>query len=383
GRSRGDRHAAGGVLMLAQVRNLVAAAAVIAVATLAMGVEAPVPSRTALTLPGHSLGIGEQQVFVIDRMADLNLRFRDDLGRVHATHYRSHLTSSIAFTIEGVSSAGTLVLGLALPGSPQPQSSQAQPVPPVTPLSPPPSPELDQGATLPTRSVADFSPASILMSGLTDDLLNAGRPWKSAGSLSLPYGRVNVNMVTTRAAAAADQATTVAHLVSDGSAEVRGKLTLKGVGQTSFNGNGRATASAYVDAQNELLLGMTLTTYSQGNARARRDRGSYDLHVQLAIKLVHYVPGIPLLTGPGSVVASGHLGTIASPDQGNISTAPANPVAVPAVTDTGFVGSPLPTLQPSALPEASLPPIPLPMDSSQPIVSPPPGPTPTQTPFRY
>lgn len=347
-----------------------------------MGVEAPAPSRTAFTLPGHSLGIGEQQVFVIDRTADLNLRFRDDLGRVHATHYRSHLATSIAFTVEGVSSSGSLVLGLALPGSPQPQSSQALPIPAVAPLSPPPSPELDQAGTLPTQKVADFGPASIFMSGLPDDLLNSSRPWKSVGVLALPYGRVAVNMVTTRAAAPADQATTIAHLIASGSADVRGKLALKGVGQASFEGSGRAVGSAYVDAQDHLLLGMTLTTFSQGNARARRGHGSYDLHVQLAIKLVHYVPGIPPLTG-GSAVASGHLGTNASPDMGNISTAPANPVAVPAPTDTGFVGSPLPTLQPSALPEASLPPIPLPMDSSQAIVSPPPGPTPTQTPFRY
>lgn len=362
---------------------LLAVIATLAVAVVAMGVDAPSASKTYLLMTGHTFGIGEQQVYAIDRSADLTIRYRDEIGELRSATYRHHLRSSAAFTIEGVSSAGRAVLAVATT-NPAPQSS-AYATAASAPAAPPPSPELDErGALTAQAGMADLLPASLILSSMSDEVLGAGKPWKSSGVVRLPYGQLSLNLDNAPAASNATDNNTVVQIHSTGSADVRGALAVKGFGRATLRGAGAADATAFVDAQNKLLLGLMLTSSSHGNVVARGKRGSYDLKVQVAIKLIHYVPGIPPVRyGPGYIIASGYLGSYSSPDTSNYSTAPPNPIAMPAATNTEYSGSPLPSYAPSALPEASLPPIPMPLASDQAIVSPPPGPSPTPTPTRY
>ncbi|MDQ6825224.1 MAG: hypothetical protein M3007_07165 [Candidatus Eremiobacteraeota bacterium] len=362
---------------------LTAVAATLALALTAMGVDAPDAGKTFLLMNGHSFGIGEQQVYAIERSADLSVHFRDAAGTLRTKRYHHHIRTSVAFTIEGVSSAGRPVLAMAA-YNPNPASANPEP-PPPSPQSPPPSPELDERGSLATAGYAgSFAPASIILSSLNDDVLSAGKKWSSSGSLILPFAKIAVNLENTAIPMKDDQSGTVTQINSVGKTDVRGKVSVAGFGQALLRGSGSALATAFVDSRDKLLLGFTLDSTSRGNAIGQRKRGAYDLKEQLTIKLVHYVPGIaPVVIGPGYIIASGYVGSYASPDTGNFSTAPPNPIAVPAATDTEYMGSPLPTFAPSALPEASLPPIPLPLASDQPIASPPPGPTPTPTPTRY
>jgi hypothetical protein len=363
------------------------AGALVAVALAALGVGGPPAPKTVLLMSGHTFGLGEQQVYAIDRTADLTVRFRDATGTLRTKKYHHQLRNSVAFTIEGVSSGGHPVLAMvtANPVAASTSSPAAYPAAPAAPVSPPPSPELDEhGALAIAGDAADLAPASIILSAVTDDVLSGGRPWKSGGDIKLPYGTVSLAVVNTASPMPNDQTNSVVQIHSTGAVQFRGKLAVGGFGQASLRGAGSADGTSFVDTQHKLLLGLAVTSAVRGNALARNKHGNYDLKLQLAIKLVHYVPGIPPVPiGPGYILASGYVGSYASPDTGNYSTAPPNPIAVPAPTNTEYTGSPLPTYEPSALPEASLPPIPMPLPSGQPVASPPPGPTPTPTPTRY
>lgn len=370
-----------------RVKLCIAAGAAAGFVAIALGVAAPTgtDAKAYFFVGGHAFGIGEQQVYVIDRSAELTVHYRDAAGTLRSKTYRHHAQRSVAMTIEAIASAGGPVLGVvtaapAASGSATPSSERSPP-------SPPPSPVLDQqGAANPSGLMTDLAPASIILSGIVSELPAIGKPWKSSGEVMLPYGAIVVNFDNVVNQPDGNQGRSVVQIASTGKSEVNAKVGLAGFGTATLRGAGKALGMSFVESQNKLLLGMSLEAQSHGNANATRRRGSYDLKLKIAIKLVKYIPGMPVVnSGPAFVSASGFLGGVASPDTGINSTAVPDRVAVPAATDTGFIPPPTPEVTPyqSALPEVSLPPIPIPIASDQPVASPPQGPTPTPTPTRY
>jgi hypothetical protein len=375
-------------------------------AVVALGVASPpdvgAGAKTYFYVGGHTFGIGEQQVYVVDEDSVLDVRYRDANGDLQSRVIHHRVRSSVAWTIEGLASGGGPVLGVttavpaplgsvsvstleplrsAPPARPTAQSSQG------SAQSPPPSPMLDpQGAAAPGSALGDLAPASILLSSIRSDLPEIGRPWKSSGDLKLPYGTIVVGLENVVTAPTGNQDANVMQIASTGTTDFQAKVKVPGFGFAALRGSGLATAISFLESQNKLLLGMSLSATSHGNAAANQKRGTYDMRVKISIRLAKYVPGIPPYNGsPGFLPASGYLGGTTAPDTGMYSTVTPDKVAIPAATDTGFIPAPLAAPSPylSALPEMSLPPIPIPMSSDQPIASPPPGPTPTPQPTHY
>jgi hypothetical protein len=375
-------------------------------AVVALGVASPpdvdAGAKTYLYVGGHTFGIGEQQVYLIDEDSVLQVRYRDANGDLQSHVIHRRVRTSVAWTIEGFASGGGPVLGLstsvpaplgsvsvstleplrsAAPATPTVQSSQGS-VP-----SPPPSPMLDsQGAAAPGSALSDLAPASILLSSIRNDLPEIGRPWKSSGILKLSYGTIAVGLENVVTAPTGDQDANVMQIASTGTTDFQAKVKVPGFGFAALRGNGRATATSFLESQNKLLLGMSLSATGHGNAAAHQQRGTYDVSVKILVRLARYVPGIPPYNGsPGFLPASGYLGGTTAPDTGMYSTVTPDKVAIPAATDTGFIPAALASPSPylSALPAMSLPPIPIPISSDQPMASPPPGPTPTPQPTHY
>ncbi len=377
------------------------AAVFLSLGVVASSIAASAPAKTYVFVPGHESGLGEQQVYVVERQADLVVRYRDARGVMRTKSYHHRADVSIAMTTEGVASSGTAVLALstAQASTPTPDNhlvgeaaphEAPSPISAITPstyyeTSAPevsPSPILDEHGSLDaTGPMADFAPASLILSGLQTELPQLGRPWKSVGEISLPYARLAVTLQNIAHSESGQEAARVLNIDSSGRAAVRGSITIKGLGKTALRGSGRATAASFVETQRRLLVAT-----SHGIATAKNARGDYDLKLSLAIKLVRYIPGVPVPTfAPGFVPPSGYLGGVASPDTSHLSNAPTDHLAVPAPTNTEFLPPPgqRVTPYPSTLPQVSLPPIPIPLRSDQPIASPPPPPTPTPVPTRY
>jgi hypothetical protein len=366
-------------------------------AVVALGVAAPPgasgDAKAYFFVAGHVFGVGEQQVYLVDRETQLTVRYRNANGELVAKTFHQHAQNSVAWTIEGIASGGGPVLAVATAaptpapsGSPSPTPSPSPAAAP-SPASPPPSPALDaQGAVAVSGPMIEVAPASIVLSGITSELPQLGRPWKSAGNLQLPYGQLTVDLDNVITSGAGNQDTYVAQIASTGKTDLAAKIKVPGFGGASLRGTGTSTSTSFIETQSKLLLGLSLAATSHGNATAKDQHGSYDLAVKIAIKLVRYVPGIPPYNGgPGFVVASGYLGGTTAPDTGLYATAHPDTIAIPAATDTGFIPPPAPPATPyaSALPATALPDIPLPMASDEPQASPPAGPTPTPQPTHY
>ena len=375
-------------------------------AVIALGVASPPgvsgDTKTYYYVGGHLFGIGEQQVYLIDRDSILTVRYRTVRGDVQSKTFHRRVQSSVAWTIEGLASGGAPILGVAT-AAPTPEgvvsistlqpvrstlpSTPAPPSPEPSGVSPRPSPMLDvRGAAAPTGALADLAPASILLSGITGDLPELGKPWKSSGDVRLSYGILTCTLQNVVATAAGDLDTNVMQIAQTGTASFQGKVNVPGFGLAALRGAGLAAGMSFIESQSKLLLGMSLSSASHGNAVANHKNGAYALSLKIAIKLVKYVPGIvPYSGGPiGFVPASGYLGGTTTPDTAIYSTAVPDTIGIPAATNTGFIPPPMqPSPYQSALPEMSLPPIPLPMSSDQPAASPPAGPTPTPQPTHY
>jgi hypothetical protein len=380
----------------ASVRLALTACFIISFAVVALGIAAPPgadgAAQTSLYAGGHPFGIGEQQVYLIDRESTLAVRWRNHDGDLTTKTFHYHARTSVAWTIEGLSSAGGPVLGVATAApTPSGTTSPAAPLPSplASPPSPSPSPTLDAhgaGSIAPGSALAEFAPASILLSSVESDLPDIGKPWPSTGEVWLPFGAMTIDLSNEIMAATGDQDANVAQIASTGTTDFRAKVKVAGFGTATLRGTGSATSTSFLETQNRLLLGMALTANSHGNAAAGQQHGTYDVGVKIAIKLYKFVPGIPPFTGsPGFVPASGYLGETTAPDTGIYATAVPDKVSIPAATDTGYVPPPAGGATPyqSALPEMSLPPIPLPMASDQPAASPPAAPTPTPQPTHY
>ena|GEM_PF-1301018 len=375
-------------------------------AVIALGVASPPGvsgnAKTYYYVGGHLFGIGEQQVYLIDRDSILTVRYRTAHGDLQSKMFHRRLQSSLAWTIEGLASGGAPILGVAT-AAPTPvgvvsistlqpvrstlPSTPVPPSPEPSDVSPRPSPMLDaQGAGAPESALADLAPASIVLSSITGELPDIGKPWKSGGDVRLPYGTITVNLQNAVTTAAGNLDTNVMQIAQTGTTSFQAKVNVPGFGRAVLRGAGLVSGMSFIESQNKLLLGMSLSTASHGNAIANHKNGTYDFSLKIAIKLVKYVPGIvPYSGGPiGFVPASGYLGGTTTPDTAIYSTVVPDKIGIPAATNTGFIPPPVqPSPYQSALPEMSLPPIPLPMSSDQPAASPPPGPTPTPQPTHY
>ncbi len=365
------------------------------VAVVAAGVADPngqnPPAKAYYSVPGHAFGIGEEQVYVIARTSTLTVRYRDGSAASKSQTFKENASSSVAWTVEGISSAGGPILGVATAAPVS--TASASPTPTISPsttptasASPQPSPMLDaQGAGAPTGALADLASASFLLSSLSVDLPDIGKWWTSTGVVSLRYGTLTLHMNNIVNQPTGDQGSVV-QISSTGGTDLHAKIKVNGFGLATLHGGGGATSQTFVESQNKLLLGMTLNASSHGNANVKAHMGSYNLNVSTTIKLVHYIPGIPVYVGsPGFLPASAYLGNTAPSDTAIYSTAVPDQVARPVATNTEFIPpatAPV-TPYPSTLPEVSLPPIPIPESSDQPVASPPAPPTPTPTPTRY
>lgn len=349
------------------------------------------PAKAYYSVAGHAFGIGEEQVYVIARTSTLTVRYRDGSAALKSQTFKENARSSVAWTVEGIGSAGGPILGIATAAPVS--TSSASPVPSIGPsttpsasASPQASPMLDsQGAGAPTGALADLASASFLLSSLSADLPDIGKWWTSTGVVTLRYGTLTLHMNNIVNQPTGDQGSVV-QISSTGGSDLQAKIKVTGFGLATLRGGGGATSQTFVESQNKLLLGMALNAFSHGNANVKGRTGSYNLNVSTTIKLVRYIPGIPVYSGsPGFLPASAYLGNTAPSDTAVYSTAVPDQVARPVATNTEFIPpatAPI-TPYPSTLPEVSLPPIPIPQSSDQPIASPPAPPTPTPTPTRY
>lgn len=356
---------------------------------------------------GHVFGIGEEQVYVIARRTLLHLRYRDASGVLRAQSFEQSTNSSIAWTIEAVGSSGGPVLGVAT-AAPQsstigdePESDTGEPGSSYvhTPrgygntgpqagvgsqLGPQPSPMLDaQGAGSANGVMADLAPASFVLSTLTNDIPVPQAPWTSLGVVKLHYGLLELSMSNV-IPSPADQ-NSVVQIQSSGRTSLASNININGFGAAKLRGGGSANVLTFVESANKLLLGMSMNATNRGNIRGNNKSGSYELQLAITIKLVRYIPGIPLYAGPVLIAVSAYLGRTEQSDGAIYSTATPVEMSRPAPTDTEFIPPPTAAITPypSTLPEVSLPPIPIPVGSDQPLASPPPPPTPTPTPTRY
>ena len=370
---------------------LMTALLIIALAIVGAPQAATASGPVALYAGGHPFGIGEQQVYLIDRASTLTVHYRDGQGELRSKSFHYHAQTSVAWTIEGFSSAGGPVLAVVTAAPTPPPSATPTPASPSTqpsPHAPEPSPVLDAygvGAPAQGTALAELTPASVVLAGIGEQLPDVGKPWRSAGVLPLPFGTLTLTMDHVILTPKGDQDADLAVIASTGTTGFSAKVHVGGFGVAALHGGGTASATSYLETQNRLLLGTTISATSHGNATANTSHGTYELHSTVAIELAKYVPGrVPNSGSPGFVPASDYLGSTTAPDGQIYSTTQPDTIAVPAATDTGFIPPPaVATPYQSALPAMSLPPIPLPMTSGQPAASPPAAPTPTPQPTHY
>jgi hypothetical protein len=333
------------------------------------------PATAYYSVAGHIFGLGEQQVYLVRSSATLTIRYRDARNSLHSQTFHQESHSSIAWTVEGFSSSGGPILAVAL----LPAAGSASP-------TAAPSPALSAaGIGSASGALASLSWASFMLSSLTAQLPDVGTQWSSQGSLALRYGVLGVSM-NNQTIKPLGTTTDVIQIVSTGGTALHSIIATPVLGWVELQGKGGAGGSSYIEPQNRLLLGMTLRAFNYGRASAKRATGTYDLNVSMAMKLFRFVPGVPVsAAAPAFFPGSAYIGSTEPPDTTLYSTAAPEQVASPAATNTEFIPGPAQavTPYPSALPEVSLPPIPIPWSSGQPVASPPPPPTPTPTPTPF
>jgi hypothetical protein len=326
---------------------------------------------------GHAFAVGEQQVYLIQRTSALTLRYRDARGDLKSQTDRENISTSLAWTVEGIGADGGPILAVA--------SASAGAKPALAP-GPRASPVLNpRGIGSASGVLSELAPVSFLLSSFPSDVPEVGTSWTSSGVLSFRYGTLMLSMKNTAVQPTGEDSSLV-QVASSGATDLQGTATLAGVGATTLQGNGGATGFSYIEPKDRMLLGMTLSAFSRGKAKYKDQTGTYDLDIRLAVKLQRYVPGLPALAiAPNFLTASAYIGDTAAPETFLYSTAAPALVASPAATDTEFIppATSAVTPYPSALPAESFPPVPIPLSSNQPIASPPPPPIPSPSPTRY
>ncbi len=374
------------------VRPSLIAVAVPALALVALAAAATAPPTTTAFMPGRTFGIGEQQVYSIEQDTKLIVRFRRADGSIDARNIESNTKRSVAFTVEGLTSAGNPVLGVATavatpaPNGPKgpllqgPIPQSASPNASAS-VSPPPSPDVAaDGSVRVDGDLAGLAPLGGVLAGAASDKLDPRTTWRSEAAVKLPLVALALHMSNTaNAPANPDENTGVIDVTSTGSVDVSGSPRISGYGATRLRGSGVAAVQAFLDQKRGVVLGMLLNVGSRGNAAsAHGDHGEYDLNVQYSVRLVRYVAGAPIQTSPspGAQPTLDTLTRFASPSS-VFSNGSLNPLARPAPTDPIFRATPFPgpTETATPAPSESLPPVPIPQSSDAPIASPPPPPT--------
>jgi hypothetical protein len=351
------------------------AAAVVACAV--AGLAAPAPSSVSAFLPNRTFGLGEQQVYVIEREQSVVVRYRDAKGDLVTKTLKRNDSHSVALTVEAYASDGGAVLGVAVEAAQSPSST------PESLASDAPSPSASpmvgvNGAIVAPGPLEQLAPAAVIVGAQPSAPLADGAKWNSGGLLALPLGAVNIRVAN--AATAWSEDPTVLQVASAGTLDATGSVEVAGLGKVALRGNGTCNGMSFIDMKDALLIGSSFTVASRGNAvNPHGAVGEYTLSATYTLKLARYVPGRmpPATLAPSAVPDFVHN---ASPDTNAISQGAADPVAHPAPTDNIFSGSPLPVVTPTPMPEQSVPPVPIPVSSGAALASPPaPPPTPIPT----
>jgi hypothetical protein len=359
-----------------------AAIAACAVACLA----APAPASISAFLPNRTFGLGEQQVYVIEREQSVVVRYRDANGDPVTKTLMRNDSHSVALTVEAYASDGAAVLGVAVEAAPSP-SSPAQwasrtPAPASGAASSQASPMVGvNGAITAPGPLEQLAGAAVIVGTQPSAPLADGSKWNSGGSMALPMGAVTIRLANTAAAWSEDP--TVLQVTSAGTLDASGTIDVEGFGKAALRGNGTCSGVSFIDTKDTLLIGASFTVSSRGNAVNRRGGvAEYTLNSTYKLKLARFVPGLM----PPSTLAPSALPNFlhnASPDTSVINQGTADQVAHPAPTDNIFSGSPPPVVTPTPMPEQSMPPLPIPVSSGAALASPPappPTPIPTNTP---
>jgi hypothetical protein len=339
-------------------------------------------------VPGRTFGVGEQQTYTIEQSVKLTVRFRKADDSLDVKNLVSKARRSVAFTVEGVSSAGNPVLGVATasetapPASPKPLPYGAKPSPSPSPAasqSPPPSPDVRaDGAVNLEGGLADLAPLAAVLAGVSADKLQTTANWRSDADLTLPLATLALHMNSNIKASDQDQASNVVSINSTGKVDVSGSPKVPSYGRTTLRGDGAAAIQAFVEKARGVMLGMQLTVGSRGNATSSRgDHGGYDLNVVYTVRLVRYLGGTPIAS-PGASPTVNMLSSFASPNSSIFSSGNPSPLAHPGPTNAFFLSSPSPgpSVTATPVPGESLPPIPIPEASDAPIATPPAPPSP-------
>jgi hypothetical protein len=345
---------------------IICAAAVVACAV--AGLSATAPSAVNAFLPNRTFGLGEQQVYVIERDQRVVVRYRnanDDIVTKTLTRKDTH---SVALTVEAYASGGGAVLGVTAETTPASGASSTSASPMVG----------VDGAISAPGPLEQLAAAAVIVGAQPSAPLADGSKWSGGGTLALPIGAVKVRVAN--AATAWNGDPSVLQVTSAGTLEPSGSLDVKGLGKVALRGNGTCNGVSFLDMTDALLIGANFTLASRGNvANSRGTAGDYTLNATYTLKLARFIPGrmppVPLATPviPG-------LMRSAPPDSNVINQGAADQVAHPAPTDNIFSGSPLPVVTATPMPEQSMPPVPIPVASDAALASPPaPPPTPFPT----
>ena len=344
----------------------------LAVALLACSLAAlaePAATNVTAFLPNRSFGLGEQQVYVIERNQTIVVRYHNADGDIVRKTLKRSESHSVAMTVVGYAVTGAAMLGVAVESA----SSNA----PVTNAQASPLVGAD-GMIAARGPLGQLAAVGIILGNLPNTPIVDGAKWNGSGVLRLPLGSVNVRVANTAAAFNGDPATL--QVTSAGTLDTSGSVVIAGAGKAALRGGGTCNGSSFVDMADALVSGSVFNVASRGNLTfASGDVGEYTMTAAYTVKLARYVPGrSPAPTGMLPSNAPG-LVSGAQADSDMIRPGGENPVANPAPTDNLFSGaSPFATSTPA--PDQSLAPVPVPVSSNAPIASPPaPPPTPFPT----
>ena len=326
-------------------------------------------------MPGRVYGLGEQQVYLVERSETVTVRFRTDAGDVVVRTVKRSDQRSVAFTVEGYGADGSAVVAVSTDGETNANGDA---------VAVQPSPGITTDGRLANDGRLDvLNPANLIVGINPQPPLADGAKWTASGALPLPLGPQSLALSNVTSPWGGAE-TGVLQVASSGTFEAGGSVRVPEFGNARLRGDGSVTGTSFIDTRSWLLLGTAFVLKSNGNAASGgQGTGVYSLTATYTLKLMRYVAGLPPPPAPAGALfpASVNIRT-EQPDNVTHQGEPVN-AAHPAPTDLIFHGTPLPQVSPTPAPEVSLPPVPIPVSSGAPLASPPappPTPMPTRTP---
>ncbi|MBV8281450.1 MAG: hypothetical protein JO347_05225 [Candidatus Eremiobacteraeota bacterium] len=345
---------------------VLAATALAATAVAAMAGTSSTNSVQNAYMPNRVFGLGEQQVYVIQRRQTIVVRFRGPSGDLETKQIARQDTHSVALTVEGYDS-GAAVVAVA-------DDSRTD-----TTSWPSPSIRAD-GSVVQAGPLESLSAAGLVLRGATTQL-GDGVKWSSSGVLHLPVFPVALQLAN----ASADWQGTpqVQQVSAAGTIDTNGTVTVPDFGLATLHGGGSVSGTAFVDLIQQLVLGSTYTLVGAGNAANRAGRtGTYAMKADYTLALARLVPGtVGPVFGPAGELPH-NIETVA-PDADIMHGGSVDENSHPAPTDNIMTQPVVAPQPPQPLPEIPLPPVPLPSMNGTALASPPLPPTtpvPTHTP---